>query len=372
MRILLYNWRDLAHPRAGGAEVYTDRITRAWSAAGHEVTVFCSAVANRSTKEIQNGVRIIRRGSRRSVYREGRNYYLREGKGQFDLVVDEVNTRPFMTPRFVKDAPVGGIIHQVANEVWFHEMAWPAAVVGRYVLEPRWLAAYAGVPVVTLSRSSQRSLEAHGLRRVTAVPVGLDGPVVTSSAEKARRPTALFVGRLASNKRPDHAVKAVQLASKSLGDIELWVVGSGPLEAQLRKSAGANVRFFGRVSEDEKLRLMQQAHVLIATSVREGWGLVVSEAAAVGTVAVGYDVDGLRDSVAASGGFLVQPNPSAMARRLVHVLGRAAGGETFAAVPGGVAPWDEVARRALLVLLGEPPKLGDARNSAADGRNRVQ
>ena len=25
MRILIYNWRDLSHPQAGGAEVYTDQ-----------------------------------------------------------------------------------------------------------------------------------------------------------------------------------------------------------------------------------------------------------------------------------------------------------------------------------------------------------
>lgn len=353
MRILLYNWRDLAHPRAGGAEVYTDRVSRSWAAAGHEVTIFASTVASRPSQETVDGVTIIRRGNRRSVYREARNYYLKEGRGRFDLVIDEINTRPFMTPTFVKDTPLGAIVHQVANEVWFHEMTWPAAAFGCYVLEPRWLKAYKSVPITTLSASSQRSLEAHGLHRVTTVPVGLDSPSMAPVADKAKRPTALFVGRLASNKRPDHAIRAVMQAASRLDDIELWVVGTGPMEAKLRKDSGPNVRFFGRVSEEEKVCLMQQAHVLIATSVREGWGLVVSEAAAVGTVTVGYDVDGLRDSIAASKGFLVHPSPAALAERLVDVLGRAAAGECFAAIPGGVAPWDEVARRVLVALLGE-------------------
>ena len=50
-----------------------------------------------------------------------------------------------------------------------------------------------------------------------------------------------------------------------------------------------------------------RAHVLVATSVREGWGLNVSEAAACGTPAIGYSVPGLVDSIPASGGALVEP-----------------------------------------------------------------
>jgi glycosyltransferase involved in cell wall biosynthesis len=42
---------------------------------------------------------------------------------------------------------------------------------------------------------------------------------------------------------------------------------------------------------------MSRAHVLLVPGVREGWGLVVSEANAMGTPAVAYDVPGLRDSV---------------------------------------------------------------------------
>ena len=44
MRILVYNWRDLAHPLAGGAEVYTDAVATEWVAAGHEVTLFAAAL----------------------------------------------------------------------------------------------------------------------------------------------------------------------------------------------------------------------------------------------------------------------------------------------------------------------------------------
>ena len=66
---------------------------------------------------------------------------------------------------------------------------------------------------------------------------------------------------------------------------------------------------FGRVDEATKHELMARAHGQLATSVREGWGLVVSEAAAVGTPTMSYDVPGLRDSTTAADGVLCEPRP---------------------------------------------------------------
>ncbi len=42
---------------------------------------------------------------------------------------------------------------------------------------------------------------------------------------------------------------------------------------------------------------MQKSLLILVTSIKEGWGLIVTEAASQGTPAVVYDVDGLRDSV---------------------------------------------------------------------------
>jgi glycosyltransferase involved in cell wall biosynthesis len=62
---------------------------------------------------------------------------------------------------------------------------------------------------------------------------------------------------------------------------------------------------------------MAAAHALLVPSVREGWGLVVSEANACGTPAIVYDVPGLRDSVRNDvTGLVVPPRPSSLARAM--------------------------------------------------------
>jgi glycosyltransferase involved in cell wall biosynthesis/O-antigen/teichoic acid export membrane protein len=172
LRILAYNWRDLAHPRAGGAEVYLQSVAREWAKCGHKVTIFCASVDDRPAREITDGVEIVRRGGRLGVYREARRYWRREGDGRYDLVVDCVNTRPFLSPRFVGNVPIVAVVHQVAREIWRYETPWPISVLGRYLLEPAWLRTYRDVPVVTVSESSRESLADYGLRRVTVVPEG--------------------------------------------------------------------------------------------------------------------------------------------------------------------------------------------------------
>src|SRR6185437_7088782 len=142
---------------------------------------------------------------------------------------------------------------------------------------------------------------------------------------------------------------AFGLLRRQLPDAQLWVIGSGPDEVRLRRTAGPGVLFLGHVPEEEKRERLARAHALVATSVREGWGLVVTEAAAVGTVSIGYDVPGLRDSIGASGGILTPADPASLAIGLAGLLASVVADDGPAASPAGVVPWAEVAAGILTV-----------------------
>jgi glycosyltransferase involved in cell wall biosynthesis len=317
VRILIFNWKDLAHPLAGGAEVFTEEVARALVARGHAVTIFASAVLGESEQETVAGVEIVRRGGRLGVYREARRFWSEQSPGAWDVVVDQINTRPFLTPRWIRDTPVVALIHQLAREIWFYETRFPISVVGRFLLEPRWLRAYRDVPALTVSRSSADSLARHhGWRNVAVVPEG-SAPHPIPDVPKERDPTVVFLGRLVAMKQPEHAVRAFATLTQSFPEARLWVIGDGPLLERLRTTAPPGVSFLGRLSREELQERLARAHVLVATSVREGWGLNVSEAAACGTPSIGYAVPGLVDSIAASGGALVAPGPEALGTALL-------------------------------------------------------
>jgi hypothetical protein len=136
VRILILNWKDIAHPLAGGAEVFTESVAECLVARGNGVTLFASRVEGRPSQETRAGVEIVRRGGRLSVYREARRFWNEPTTKPYDVVVDEINTRPFMTPRWIRDTPVVALIHQLAREIWAYETPFPVSVLGRYVLEP--------------------------------------------------------------------------------------------------------------------------------------------------------------------------------------------------------------------------------------------
>ena len=352
LRILLFNWRDIDHPNAGGAEVYTHAVIDHWIDQGHSVTLFCAAIQGRPDNECVGDFSIIRRGSRYSVYREARRYYRSEGRGHYDLVVDEINTRPFLTPKWVDDTPVVALVHQVCRELWFYQMPLPLAWIGRYVLEPKWLKKYRTTNVVTISESSKESLLQYGVRNVNVIPEGVDFTYVEVSPPRELYPTVVFVGRLESHKRPAEAIQAFTYLRREYPQSIMWIIGSGPMESELRALSPSGVRFLGKLTEEAKMNRLQRAHVLVATSVREGWGLVVTEAATVGTPTIAYDVPGLRDSVTASGGLLTSPNPDALGRELCKYFAKVAADGVPKISAGGVTSWKSVADDILSVALG--------------------
>jgi len=82
-----------------------------------------------------------------------------------------------------------------------------------------------------------------------------------------------------------------------------------------------DIKYLGRVDNQLKAKIMSKAHLLLSTSVKEGWGLTLTEAGASGTPAVVFNIDGLRDSVRnEKTGLICRINsPSEMAKNIVRL-----------------------------------------------------
>ena len=101
-----------------------------------------------------------------------------------------------------------------------------------------------------------------------------------------------------------HAIQTLECLDRLKVDAELAIVGTGEEEARLRQQAvqssvPGRVRFTGALSEPDKDAWLRRSHFLLHNSQREGWGLNVIEANAMGTPALVYPVAGLVDSTIA-------------------------------------------------------------------------
>lgn len=142
----------------------------------------------------------MRRGGRLSVYQAARTWYSAHGAGRFDLLIDEVNTRPFGCARWAAGTPTVALVHQVAREIWSCEFPPPLSWAGRYLAEPHWLRSLRGTPVLTVSASSRESLREHGIRDSRLVPEGISRRP-RPAVPREPRPTVMFLGRLAPSSR---------------------------------------------------------------------------------------------------------------------------------------------------------------------------
>jgi hypothetical protein len=175
VRIAALSWRYLGHPAAGGAEVVTHEVLSRLAAEGHRVVAFTAAHPGAPEEDEVDGVQLVRRGGQTTVHLHAWRW-LRRRLGEFDRVVDQINTIPFFTPLYVPRDKRRFWIQQLAREYWWRETrgALRALAPIGYLAEPVYLRAYRRTAGMTISESSRRDLEALGIHDVAILPLAPD------------------------------------------------------------------------------------------------------------------------------------------------------------------------------------------------------
>lgn len=330
MRILMLSWRDLKHPKSGGAEVLTQETLKRLVADGHQVTWFATRFPGAAAEATIDGVRIIRQGRAWTVqFRAWR--WLRKRREDYDRVIDQINTLPFLTPWYVPARQRRFFIMQLAREYWFRESPGLFRLLSPvgYLLEPWSLRRYRKTRGVTISQSTKDDLVALGLpaRSITIIPMAITVRSTAKLPAKPGPPTVIILGRLTPAKFVEEGIEVFKVIQQEHPPARLWIAGRGQpayrehLERLAKRQGLRNVKFHGAVSEAEKQRLLRQAHLLVFTSHREGWGLIVNEAAAFGTPSVGYDAPGVRESIGEPSQLASSGDAAALAERALALLG---------------------------------------------------
>lgn len=306
MKILWFTWKDRKNPLAGGAEVVNEELAKRLVADGHEVIFLVAGFQGGSKEEIIDGYRVVRLGNRYTVYWEVFRYYRNNLVGWADLVVDEMNTMPFFVKFYVKERRVM-FIHQLCREIWFYQMVFPLSLIG-YLIEPIYLWLLNSEKVITVSESTKKDLMRYGFKEgnISIISEGIDIEPISDlkGGGKSEDLTVLSFGAVRPMKRTLDIVRAFEKAKESISELKLIVAGNNDggygkkVMEYIKDSVYRNdIECIGLVGKEQKMELMRKSHVICVTSIKEGWGLIVTEANSQGTPAVVYDVDGLRDSV---------------------------------------------------------------------------
>ncbi|HEY2428160.1 MAG TPA: glycosyltransferase family 4 protein [Acidimicrobiales bacterium] len=332
MRIALLT--DLYPPYIGGQPIRFQELATRLAARGHDVTVYCVRTHPSSpATATEDGVRVVRgplderyddpvvaatkRGVRSTArYALGVRRALRsEG---FDVAY--FNQWPFL-----------------------HVLLAPRAARRRAAIDwcelrsgPIYGAVQRVLPRLVAGNLCVNDLLASRLEAASGVAVGyLPSGVATErywSAPRDERRGLLFLGRLVDT-------KDVPLLIAGYGEVwrrgfhrPLLVAGDGTLAPVLERALGdlpegarRQVEVLGKVSDDEKVRLLATAEALVVSSKREGFPVVVAEAMASGLPVATVDRpdNGTAHVVARYGvGASGPPDPSGLADAIEAVLAR--------------------------------------------------
>jgi colanic acid/amylovoran biosynthesis glycosyltransferase len=136
--------------------------------------------------------------------------------------------------------------------------------------------------------------------------IGVDTEQFKPQCDSAPERKVLFVGRLVENKGCEYLIRAMEPLQKEMPDVELMIVGDGPLRDSLESMAKTRLRrftFMGGQPPEIVRDLMSRAAILCTPSVttesgnEEGFGIVFIEAQASGLPVVSFASGGIPEAV---------------------------------------------------------------------------
>lgn len=340
MRILLVNWQDRENPQAGGAETHLHEIFGRLARRGHELHLLCGGWPGCAPVAELDGIAVRRVGTRASFRLLARGGYRQFfAKSGMDVLVEDINKMPLLTPRWGARRVVGVVPH-LFGDTAFQELSFPLAA-AVWLSERPLARVYRGVPFEVISESTAEDLVARGIprERIRVIYCGIDAEHFTPAPdERAPSPVFAYLGRLKRYKRIDLVIHG--FAEAGVPDARLLIAGAGDHRQALERlvsslDLGERVTFLGRIDEAEKLRLLRHAWALVLTSPKEGWGITNLEAAACGTPVLASNSPGIRESVRdGETGFLV---PHGNVRMLAEAMRRLAQAPSLVASMGAQA-----------------------------------
>src|SRR3972149_7876983 len=176
MNLLIFNWRDIKHSWAGGSELYIHELAKRLIKKGFNITLFCGQDVNGKlpNKEKRDGILIIRRGSRFTVYIWALIYYFKELRKKTDIILDVENGIAFFTPIYSRKKIIS-LVYHVHGQQFFYELNFPLNRIGYFIEKYIFPIVYRNKKVIAISKSTKRELVKIGFenKRIKIIEQGI-------------------------------------------------------------------------------------------------------------------------------------------------------------------------------------------------------
>jgi glycosyltransferase involved in cell wall biosynthesis len=305
MRILIVY--DCLFPYTiGGGERWYRNLAERLVADGHDVSYLTLRQWDRGTRPELPGVAVRAAGPRMALYAGGRRrigpplvfgagvlwHLLRHGR-RYDVV--HTASFPFfslLSAALVRPLRRYGLVVDWF-ELWSREYwrDYLGAVGGRVGWAVQGLCLRVPQRAFTLAESTAERLRRGGVHGDVEVLTGLQDVAPVATVPRAAEPVVVFAGRHIPEKRVPALVRGFAALRERAPELRLVVYGDGPDRPEVLRLIDAEglgdvARAPGFVERDELEDTLAGALCMVLPSRREGYGLVVVEAAARGVPSV--------------------------------------------------------------------------------------
>lgn len=299
MKILWLAHRDPLNPRAGGAERIIYEVGMRLVKNGNNVSILAGGWEKCKREEYLNGIHIMRYG-----YRVGPHIALPVHliKNRYDIIIADLgHAVPWVSPILLRKRTIVSFLH-------LHARSLPGQV-GRLLaysitaVEKLYFIIYNRSHFVTISNTSLEDLENLGIKskNISLINPGVNSELFCPSI-KTEFPSIVYFGGMRPYKRPEESLYLLKELKNEISDIKLTIIGDGPSRHDVERLCTElglrdNVTFTGRISDAEVAKIVASSWLNVHSSVTEGWGISIIEAASASTPTVAYRVPGVSDSV---------------------------------------------------------------------------
>lgn len=299
MRILWLAHRDPLNPRSGGAERTIYEVCKRLANNAHSITLLTSGWRGSKGVEDVSGFKIFRYGGNIGPHLALPVFIL---KYRYDIVVNDLgHAIPWLSSPILSKNNIVFFRH-------LHARSLPGQVnplLAKFItaIEKCYFIQYPNATFVTESSTSRSDLLELGIknRNIMMIPPGVD-QAIFHPAKKTDYPSLVYFGGMRSYKRPEESIYLLKNIIDKFKGLRLFILGSGPEFAKLTQltenmNLRDSIKFTGKLSTKDLSDIVAKAWLNIHSSVTEGWGYSILEAAASGTPTVAYAVPGVVDAV---------------------------------------------------------------------------
>ena len=246
-----------------------------------------------------------------------------------DIVHAIITHIPYSTAAaFIRNKPtVLTILGVAAKEIKYDKGIIPFIISAIHILNERYVISKIS-NIIIITPSIRNLISKWTKSKIYSVQDGIEFEKIQKfELHKSEKPDVLFISHLTKLKGVDILIKAIPIVLNSVPDLRVYIAGTGPQEAELKKlvkelNLEAHVKFLGFIGdEEEKYSYYKACKVVVAPSRWDCQPYAVTEGGACGKPIIASDMSNAALLDDGKTGFIFQSeNIEDLAKQIIKLL----------------------------------------------------